>query len=239
MIHSDFCWIKSVTRKFLFLAFIIALSGCSSKIAPYECGPVMNQKDINSTFGPILKFMDLKSGDSFADVGGSSGALTVMMSTLLSDVNVYVEDIDTTCLKSENFNKIINFYSIQSGIELRNRNRYHFVVGTFYRTNLPDNSVDKIYTNATIHVFQSADSIVADLSKKLKPGGVLFIRDSFKGDHGEAEFCSDPKCAKPLLSIDELMELMKRNGYKLMKETPDMSGYPVFGFAKAEIVNSH
>ncbi|MEM8970204.1 MAG: hypothetical protein AAGE93_27560, partial [Bacteroidota bacterium] len=57
------------------------------------------------------------------------------------------------------------------------------------------------------------------------------LRDSFRNDHGEGDYCSDPTCAKPLLSIEEFLMIMKRNGFQVVKQAPDMSGYPVFGFA--------
>ncbi len=38
-------------------------------------------------------------------------------------------------------------------------------------------------------------------------------------------------CAKPLYTIPRFLSLMKRNGFTLVKENPDMSGYPVYGFA--------
>jgi len=206
---------------------------CSPKASPYENGPVMGQKNIEKTFQPILHFMDYRSGMSFADIGAGSGALTVMMASLMDNSTVYIQDIDTTVLTEANVNKIIDFYTKQSGQDLRKKNKFHTTIGDIKRTNLPNSSFDLIHSNATVHNFTSIDSMMIDLGKKLKPGGLLFLRDSFKNDHKEGSFCSDPKCAKPLLTIDEFLDVMNRNGFKLVKRTPDMSGYPVFGFALA------
>jgi len=73
-------------------------------------------------------------------------------------------------------------------------------------------------------------SLLQDLRKKLKPTGKIFIRDGFKGDDGEGEFCSSKKCTKRLLSIDELLVMMEQNGYRLVKQSLYMDGYPLFGF---------
>lgn len=204
---------------------------CSPKSLPYENGPVMSQKNITKTFQPILQFMDYQPGMSFADVGAGSGALTVMMICLMDNSTVYIQDIDTTILTGGNLNKIIAFYSKQSGQDLKTKNKIHTTIGDVKRTNLPESSFDLIYSNGTVHNFTSIDSMMTDLGRKLKPGGQLFLRDSFKNDHNEKTFCSDPKCAKPLLTIDEFLDVMTRTGFKLTKQTPDMSGYPVFGFA--------
>ncbi len=206
---------------------------CSPNALPYENGPAMSQKSITKTFGPILQFMDYQSGMSVADIGAGSGALTVMMASLMVNSTVYIQDIDTAVLKESNVNRIIDFYTKQSGEDLRKKNKFQTTIGDIKRTNLPDSSLDLIYSNATVHNFTSIDSMMVDIGKKLKPGGRLFLRDSFKNDHKEGSYCSDPKCGKPLLTIEEFLDVMHRNGFKLVKRTPDMSGYPVFGFALA------
>jgi ubiquinone/menaquinone biosynthesis C-methylase UbiE len=191
----------------------------------------MSQKNITKTFQPILEFIDYKPGMTFADVGAGSGALTVMMASLMDGSDVYIQEIDTATLNQRNLKKIIDYYSKQVGKDLAKANDFHTTIGDVQHTNLPDASFDLIWSNATTHNFTSIDSMMVDLGRKLKPGGVLFLRDSFKGDHNEGEFCSDPKCGRRLLTIDEFLAVMKRNGFKLTKQSPDMSGYPVFGFS--------
>ncbi len=190
----------------------------------------MSRKDTRETFQPILDFMGYKPGMAFADLGAGSGALTVMMASLMDSSDVYIQDIDTALLKKTNVDKMIDFYSKQSHKDLRHTNHFEVTLGTAYATNFPDSSLDLIYSNATTHCFASLDSIAADLRNKLRAGGMLFLRDSFKGDHGEAEYCSDSKCGKRLLTIDECVAIMQRNGYVLIRKSPNMSGYPVFGF---------
>jgi len=219
---------KMLSRSTFFV--IVLLQACSPKVSPYAHGPVMSEKDIRKSFESILQFMDVKPGAVFADVGASSGALTVMMTTLMDSATVYIQDIDQTSLQEDNLNKIIDFYSKQSHQDLRKKNKFHIIIGDRNHSNLPDGTFDLIYSNATIHVFDLPDTMLTDLSKKLKPDGKLFIRDCFKNDHGAGNFCSDRSCAKPLRTIDEFLALMKRNRFKLIKQSPDMSGYPLFGF---------
>jgi ubiquinone/menaquinone biosynthesis C-methylase UbiE len=221
-------------RVITFILIVLLFQVCSPKVAPYAHGPVMSEKRIKKSFEPILQFMDVKPGIVFADVGASSGALTVMMATLMDSATVYIQDIDQTNLQEDNLNKIIDFYSKQSNLNLRNKNKFQLVIGDRTHSNLPNETFDLIYSNATMHVFDSPDTILTDLSKKLKPNGKLFIRDSFKNDHGAGNFCSDPSCAKPLITIDEFLITMERNRFKLVKKSPDMSGYPLFGFAKQQ-----
>jgi ubiquinone/menaquinone biosynthesis C-methylase UbiE len=211
-------------------ALLIFLCCCSPRTAPYENGPVMTKKNIRKTFQPILEFMDAKPGITFGDFGAGSGAITVMMSTMMERSEIYVQDIDTVSLNKRNFEKILSYYSIETGKDLKSKNTYHLVIGDLTKTKLPDNAFDVIYTNATMHVVGEPDSILHDLKRKLKPEGKLFVRDSFKNDHKEGEFCSDKKCGKRLMTIEQFLALMQRNNFELIKRTPDMSGYPVFGF---------
>ncbi|MEQ1584864.1 MAG: methyltransferase domain-containing protein [Cyclobacteriaceae bacterium] len=211
----------------LILLFLLAV-GC----APYANGPVFKIDDAKRTFGPILEFMQAQPGMQVADVGAGSGALTVIMATQLDSCTVYIQDIDKKILEQENVNKMIAYYSKKLGYDLGKRNTFHITHGSLGHSNLPDAVLDLIYSNATVHVFDQPDSMLSDLRKKLKFSGRIFIRDSFKGDQGEGEFCSDSKCGKRLYTIDEFLAIMDRNGFQLVKQSPNQSGYPVFGFAQ-------
>jgi SAM-dependent methyltransferase len=217
---------------FLLLGLLVLPVGCSPRISPYQHGPVMSQETIHKTFQPILDFMEVKPGIAFADVGAGSGAITVMMATLMDSATVYIQDIDTSVLNSSNVDKILDFYSQQSRRDLRTRNTFHLVIGDTIHSLLPESTLDVIYSNATIHVFSHPDPMLQDLRARLKPDGKLFIRDSFKAANKAMEYCSDPGCAKPLLSVNDFLQLMQRNGFTLVKQTPDLSGYPVFGFVR-------
>lgn len=213
-----------------FIFFLLLAVGC----APYSNGPVFKIQDAKRTFGPILEFMQAQPGMQVADVGAGSGALTVIMATQLDSCTVYIQDIDKSILKQENVNKMIAYYSKKLGYELGKRNTFHLTYGDLTHSNLPDGELDLIYSNATVHAFDQPDSMLADLRTKLKPEGKIFIRDSFNGDQGEGEFCSDSKCGKKLYTIEEFLAMMERNGFLLVKQSANLSGYPVFGFTRAQ-----
>ncbi|WKN43923.1 class I SAM-dependent methyltransferase [Tunicatimonas pelagia] len=211
---------------FIILLGFFVLSAC----APYAKGPVLSVEEAQNTFQPIVEFMGVEPGMAVADVGAGSGALTVIMATQLDSCEVYIQDIDRKMLQQDNVDKMITHYSKQLGHNLGERNQFHLVYGTPNQSNLPHESIDIVYSNATMHVFNEPDAMLQDLRKKLKPTGKIFIRDGFKGENGEGEFCSSRKCAKRLLSIDEFLVMMEQNGYRLIKQSPDMDGYPLFGF---------
>ncbi|MGD1893445.1 MAG: class I SAM-dependent methyltransferase [Cyclobacteriaceae bacterium] len=217
-------------RLHLILSTFFFVTAC----APYAKGPVFSLETAENTFQPIIEFLAIEPGMAVADVGAGSGALTVIMATQMDSCEVYIQDIDRETLEQENVNKMIAYYSEQLGYDLRERNDFRVVYGTTTESNLPDKSLDVIYSNATIHVFDDYDAMLQDLRQKLKPSGRIFFRDSFKNHNGEGEFCSSKKCAKPLLSIEEFLVMMEKNGYQLIKRAPNMDGYPIFGFALSD-----
>lgn len=122
--------------KHFWKAAFVLVAVCES-CAPYQYGPFNKEKEIHKVFPPILKFMDYKAGMTFADVGASSGAITIMMATLMDSSSIYIQDIDTSRLKAHNVEKIINYYSKQSKIDLRQKNKFQITIGDKEHSNLP------------------------------------------------------------------------------------------------------
>jgi ubiquinone/menaquinone biosynthesis C-methylase UbiE len=212
------------------VVFIFLFGSC----APYAKGPVFTTDNAKKTFKPIVEFLEVKPGMVVADVGAGSGALTVIMATQFDSCSVYIQDIDRNVLQQKNVDKMIAYYSKQLGYKLGVRNRFDLVYGSTTQSNLPERSLDLIYSNATMHAFTEPDVMLQDLRKKLKPTGKIFIRDSFRGDHNEGQYCSDPNCARPLYTVSDFLAKMAKNGFQLVKQTSGISGYPVFGFKLAE-----
>jgi ubiquinone/menaquinone biosynthesis C-methylase UbiE len=211
------------------VVFIFLFGAC----APYTKGPVFTIDSAKKTFQPIAEFLEVKRGMNVADVGAGSGALTVIMATQFDSCSVYIQDIDRDVLQQKNVDKMIAYYSKQLGYKLGVRNQFFLVYGSTTQSNLPDDYLDLIFSNATMHAFTAPDAMLQDLRKKLKRTGKIFIRDSFRGDNNESQYCSDSKCGRPLYTIDEFLAKMTKNRFQLTKQSSDMSGYPVFGFKLA------
>jgi precorrin-6B methylase 2 len=220
-----------MTKTGFYLFMVLLASACTAKVAPYQCGPVMTKKSIRQVFQLILSYMDLKSGEVLADVGASSGCFNAMMATLTDSVTYYIQDIDTACLNEKEFDKILNYYTKQSKKSLKETNKYHIVIGGLEQTNLPDNTIDKIYTNGTFHAFSNPESIMKDLYKKLKTNGLIFIREEINFGK-EVKHCQDEKCGKQLASYEKLIEVMEKSGFKLVEKSKEFSGHPIYQFVK-------
>ncbi|GHM99653.1 hypothetical protein WSM22_11430 [Cytophagales bacterium WSM2-2] len=194
----------------------------------------MDTKRIQQTFPEIIAFIGIKPEQAFADVGASSGYYTLMIATLLHNVDIYIQDIDTACLNRREVDKVIDYYSRQTNSDQRVSNNIHLVTGTPVQTNLPDGAIDRIYTNATFHVLGNRDALFSDLRKKLRPGGRIVIRDGFAKRKGTPEFCTDKKCGKKLLPTDSLFAVMRRHGFVPDDSVANLKGYPAYRFRLKE-----
>ena len=220
--------------KFLHLtiALLIWLSPCllqAQLFRPYKCGPVLKRDGIE-TFERLNRYLEIKPGVVFAEVGASSGYYNGAMAVFVDSVTFYLQDVDQACLNEENLQQVLKYYSKLRKAPVNVTNAFHIVIGTETKTNLPKNGIDIIYSNATYHALNQPDSIMADLYRSLKNHGVLAIRDEFiHGD--EVKYCSDKECQNPLAMFSDFQEVMSRNGFDLVDQT-DQFGYPVYKFRK-------
>src|SRR5690606_31049118 len=130
------------------------------------------------------------------------------MAVYLDSVTFYLQDIDESCLNEENLKKVLNYYSKLRGTRVDQTNDFHIAIGTKTQTNLPRNSIDVMYSNATYHVLSDPDAILADLFQSLKKEGTLSIRDQFSYD-GKTQYCEDKKCGHTVAHYDDFMKAMK------------------------------
>ena len=211
----------------ILIAFILV--SCSSIFRPYPCGPVLDKEGVQ-VFKKQNEFLGLEPGVVFADIGASSGYYDAAMAVFLDSVTFYLNDIDHHCLNERNLNKVLRYYSKLKGRSIQATNSFHYVIGTPTRTNLPENTFDVIFSNATMHVIDHPDSMLTDLYRNLKVDGSLYIRDEFTYQ-GELKKCGSKKCGHYLLQYEPFLQLMRRNGFLLTGENHEV-GYPIYKFSK-------
>ena len=220
----------------LIMAIILAIiphEVCQGQIfRPYKCGPVL-KKDGIQTFKRLNDYLEISSGDIFAEIGASSGYYNGAMAVFLDSVTFYLQDIDRDCLNENNLQKVLRHYSKFRKSPISATNTFYIVIGSETKTNLPKSAIDIIFSNATYHVLDQPDAIIADLYQSLKPDGVLAIRDEFVYD-GSVKYCHDKSCKNPLAKIEDFQATMQRNGFVMVDET-DEFGYPVYKFKKMTI----
>lgn len=218
--------------RFSLIALVFILSSFTAQaqlFRPYKCGPVLKKESI-VMFDSLNQFLEITAGSTFAEIGSSSGYYNGAMAVHLQDVTFYLQDIDEQCLNEKNLAKVLKYYSRYSDKPIGEANNFHIAIGSQSKTNLPDDAIDIIYSNATFHVLQEPDSILADLYTKLRKDGTLSIRDEFVMD-GKETYCKDKKCGIPLAHFEDFLNAMSRNRFVLVDQTTQF-GYPIYKFKK-------
>jgi ubiquinone/menaquinone biosynthesis C-methylase UbiE len=115
----------------------------------------------------IAAALDLKPGQSVADVGAGTGLYVPFLAERVGKAGkVYAVDI------SPPFIEHITKKAKQAGLP-----QVTAVLGTERSIELPANSVDMIFTSDAYHHFIHYQDMLASMRKALKPGGQLIVID--------------------------------------------------------------
>lgn len=208
-----------ITLRWEFLIGLIAGSLCLQscltrpKGAPesYQCGFILSrQKAIAKFLKPELEILQLKAGQTIADVGASNGYHMGMVSVFTDSLTIYLEDIDSDCLNPKEVEKVKNWYEWVRQTPITNQ--FHLVLGTETETKLPEKTFDKVVITASFHHFSDPVNMLTDLKTKLRPGGQLYIIENVVDVTGEVR---KKTCRHPLRSQADLKELFEENGYEV------------------------
>ncbi len=185
-------------------------------------------KKCTEVYSDYIADFELKKGEVIADVGTGSGFFPGAVSVICDSITFYLEDIDTSVLNQREFNKTINFFS--SIRSLPQTNTFHFTIGTKKATLLPDSIFDKVILMNTFHEIAYPHEMIDDILKKLKPGGILIIDDSFSKKNKTRKAAG---CYKKAYKVSKVIEIMAEHGLFLTKMTdPENSFMNVLFFEK-------
>ena len=159
----------------------------------------------------LINFLEIKKNDVIADIGTDDGAIMTALSLLYDSVTFYAEDTDPKRLNQKHFDKSINYFTKLRGTS--QTNQFHFVIGTYKTTNLPNNKFNKILLAASFHEFTYMDSMIMDLSAKLKADGKIYILEAFSLKD-KTIYCDDHHRG---YRIEEVEKIMAKQGFYLTK----------------------
>lgn len=170
-----------------------ALAAQNGAALPYRCGFVLtSEAAIRKVYAPELAVLDLKAGEVVADVGGSNGFRMAMFAVVHDSLTFYIEDIDTLCLNEREFAAVHSYHSQLNQAPLTCE--FHLVVGTESATLLPEGIFDKVLVTASYHHFSDPAGMLADIRRKLKPGGRIYVIENVvrKAGQRRKRLCNDP-----------------------------------------------
>ena len=177
---------------------------------PFKYGYPYNRDEIFELFEKDFQNYDIRSGDVVGEVGAASGWLEGVFSVFSDSVTYYVQDIDSVFLNKTQLDAVVKHFSAQRTEP--QSNSFHYVLGEYDKTNLPDTTFDLIIINNTFHEFTEVDAMMKDILKKLKPDGKVIIHEVFtnalkKVNHGGCEI--------PAYTVEKVEELLAPSGLYL------------------------
>ena len=160
----------------------------------------MQQKEIG--------FYDFRSGQTIASIGAQCCQWEATYAATTDSVTFYLEDIDSSKFKKSQVEFAWNYYSTLRGRPMTSD--YKMILGNERSTSLPENTFDKILITNSFHEFTLQSEMLADLKKKLKAGGVLYIDEALPKRQGQLHGV----CNLPMLTNEETIESFAKNGFE-------------------------
>jgi len=159
------------------------LSNCKSKsnsnsedsMQPYDGYPLLGsiEKIEEHLRGRCIDTIKFKIGETVADVGAGNGYIEAMLSVFYDSLTFYIQDIDTVVCNHKAIDNVVSYYQ---GVNNKPfTNKFIIVKGEDNKTNLPDNTFDKILMLWTYQYFKDPKAIMSDLKIKLKNDGLMYI----------------------------------------------------------------
>lgn len=198
----------------LFCGSLLSLKAQESNDKNYNRKDFETLYDLFQNKNDLIKFMDIKPGEVIADVGGDNGHHMGSLSLIYDDLTFYIEDVDPK-LKAGDIEKMAKKFSKKRATP--QTCKFNWVLGSYTATNLPDGIFDKIIMIASFHEFTEMDAMMKDISKKLKPGGKLYVMEAFCID--KVIYCEDKHKGYYMKEVNEIMN--KQGFYQIQQSSPE------------------
>ena len=221
-----------------FILLITLLSNASFSLAQSQLSDttfgksptlVKGFNEIITTFRPIYNF---RKGEVVASVGVGGGFREIVYSLMADSLTFYLQDIDVSRLAIQSLESNVQQIYRNAGRAYCNTTFLAYK-GTETNTNLPDQTVDKIIAEHSLHEFTYPSEMLQSIRSNLKPGGTLFILEQI----ARRPHRKHPVCNRSLFTEQSLVMLLDNNGFQFVNKTPVSSnngGGVVFRFDKRE-----
>jgi SAM-dependent methyltransferase len=160
----------------------------------------MQQKEIG--------LYDFKSGQTIASIGAQCCHWEAAYAATIDSVTFYLEDIDSSKFKKSQVEFAWNYYATLRGRPMTCD--YKMILGDERSTSLPENTFDKILIINSFHEFTFQAEMLADIKKKLKPDGILYIDEALPKRQGQLHGI----CKKTMLTNEETIAIFEKNGFE-------------------------
>jgi len=159
-----------------------------------------------------IGFYDFRSGQTIASIGAQCCHWEAAYAATTDSVTFYLEDIDSSKFKKGQVEFAWNYYATLRGRPMTSD--YKMIIGDERSTLLPENTFDKILVINSFHEFTFQAEMLADIKKKLKPAGILYIDEALPKRQGQLHGI----CNLPMLNSEEMISVFANNGFEYVNE---------------------
>ena len=204
----------------IIIALFLSLNGFSQsnkQIAKFKTFS-KDSTNLKEYYRTSLSKFNLKKGEKIASIGAGYGNQEVAMSIFNDDIEWTLQDIDSTVLNPQLFDDVLHYF--ENMIQKPIKAKFSFVLGDEKKTNLPENTYDKILIINTYHEITERPSILADVRRALKKNGQVIILESMAKKKGQIhQGCHDLKLWEP-----DFLKEMEGFNFKLLDKVIPKKG---------------
>ena len=208
----NYCRLPGIT--FIFCLTVLSAAGQHEiNHKKYDCGfYVKNYRVLTQDYYSYREPLGCKKHETIASIGAGNGQFEAEISAFTDSIDWYLEDIDSSCLNRQNFNRILKYFTkLKKGPVSGN---FHLVIGEENDTHLPGHLFDRIVMVNVYHELDNPGPLLHHVLKLLKPRGELVISEVMARQPGELH----ADCGKPRLEEHYFLGMMQVFGYKLVEE---------------------
>jgi len=207
--RTIFFILAKLTFTAIFLSLIFSTHAQKLETFKNYCGGFYkSMDDLRKMQQKEIGFYGFRSGQTIASIGAQCGHWEAAYAATTDSVTFYLEDIDSSKFKKAQVEFAWNYYATIRGRPMTSD--YNMIIGDERSTSLPEDTFDKILIINSFHEFTFQAEMLADIKKKLKPDGILYIDEALPKRQGQLHGI----CNKPMLTNEETIELFAKNGFE-------------------------
>jgi SAM-dependent methyltransferase len=205
----NFFILVKLTFTAIFLSLIFSTQAQKLETFKNYCGGFYkSMDDLRKMQQKEIGFYDFRSGQTIASIGAQCCHWEAAYAATTDSVTFYLEDIDSSKFKKSQVEFAWNYYSTLRGRPMTSD--YKMIIGDERSTSLPENTFDKILIINSFHEFTYQAEMLADIKKKLKAGGILYIDEALPKRSGQLHGI----CNLPMHTNEETIAIFEKNGFE-------------------------
>ena len=209
--RTNFFILAKLTFTAISLTLIFSTHAQKLQTFKEHCGGFYkSMDDLHKMQQKEIGFYDFRSGQTIASIGAQCCHWEAAYAATTDSVTFYLEDIDSSKFKKGQVEFAWNYYAILRGRSMTSD--YKMILGDERSTSLPENIFDKILIINSFHEFTFQAEMLADIKKKLKPSGILYIDEALPKRQGQLHGI----CNKPMLTNEETIAIFEKNSFEYL-----------------------